>query len=549
MKKSVLVIALAFVGLPCSTNAQITQKLNVEKATVFLSGAEVKNAAKVELVKGENDIVFTNVAYGLSRESIIVNPGNGAIVEAVSFEHVISGANAVKYSTRARQLFDTLKSINARRKKINGEIATCKEQINILEANRKVNGSNNNLAIADVQKLLDFVQVRYQEYVDKKSRDEDSLQTLNGRFSKLEKILTTELEKENQASGELHVKLLASKSGTTNVTVSYNITEAGWTPTYDVFCDDIKSPLKLFYKANVFQHSGINWNNVQLALSTGNPQEGMEAPELTPNYIALRNVNLSEKPKAKSSMYILDGAQVSGLNTGEDAGELDAKKSFAPATYEQTISEHTAVNNAGVNTSFNIDLPYTIPGNGEEILVAIKSYSPAATYRYVTTPKLDEDVFLIAQVPGWQDLSLLNGETNLFYEGTYVGHGSIDPKNTKDTLDVSIGRDKKIVVTREQDKKMRSVKMIGSNVRQTAGYTITVRNTRNNDVNIMVKDQLPVSNDKDITLEDTETGGADYNEQTGMLTWQLTLKPNEVKKLSFGCTVKYPKGKRIEGLE
>ncbi len=218
------------------------------------------------------------------------------------------------------------------------------------------------------------------------------------------------------------------------------------------------------------------------------------------------------------------------------------------ATENTSINNYVSVDNAGINTSFDIDLPYTIPSDGQQHLVAIKKYELPATYRYYAVPKLDKDAFLQAQVTNWEDLNLLPGQTNIFYEGTYVGQGTIDVRNVKDTMTISLGRDKKIVVKRERDMKLRSVKTIGTNVRETFVYNITVRNTRKENINLIIEDQQPVSNDKDILIEDKDTGGSEYDELTGAMKWTLSLNANETKKVEFGYTIKYPKGKTVDNL-
>ncbi len=181
-----------------------------------------------------------------------------------------------------------------------------------------------------------------------------------------------------------------------------------------------------------------------------------------------------------------------------------------------TMNQYVSVDNAGINTSFDIELPYTIPSDGQQHLIAIKRYELPASYRYYAVPKMDKDAFLQAQVTNWEELNLLPGETNIFYEGSYVGKGNIDVRNVQDTMTLSMGRDKKIIVKRERDTKLRSVKTIGANVRETFAYTITIRNTRKETINLTVQDQLPVSNDKDITIENKnkDAGGAAYNETT-----------------------------------
>ena len=115
-------------------------------------------------------------------------------------------------------------------------------------------------------------------------------------------------------------------------------------------------------------------------------------------------------------------------------------------------------------------------------------------------------------------------------------------------MTLSLGRDKKIVVKRERNIKLRSVKTIGSNVRETFAYTITVRNTRKESIALIVQDQLPVSNDKDIVIEDADAGNSEHDEITGMMKWTLSLNANEAKDLTFGYTIKYPKGKTVANL-
>ncbi|NCX96668.1 MAG: DUF4139 domain-containing protein, partial [Chitinophagia bacterium] len=144
--------------------------------------------------------------------------------------------------------------------------------------------------------------------------------------------------------------------------------------------------------------------------------------------------------------------------------------------------------------------------------------------------------------------SLLPGETGIFYEGTYVGKGFIDPKSTKDTMKLSIGRDKKIVITRERDKKLRATKLLGSTVNDTYAYTIAVRNTRKQKATIEIEDQMPVSNDKDIVVETIDNDKAEYDAPTGKMKWTLELQPGETKKITFSYSITYPKGKRINGL-
>jgi uncharacterized protein (TIGR02231 family) len=137
---------------------------------------------------------------------------------------------------------------------------------------------------------------------------------------------------------------------------------------------------------------------------------------------------------------------------------------------------------------------------------------------------------------------------NVFFEGTFVGKSFIDPNAVKDTLAVSLGRDKRIVLKREQVKDFTTRRTVGANVRETQAWEISVRNTRNEPVKIALEDQLPISRNSQIEVTVIDVAGAQYNKETGKLVWDMTLQPNETKKVVIKYEVRYPKDKQISGL-
>lgn len=521
--------------------AQTQQKLNIDQATVFLSGAELVSTANISLSKGENEVLFTNVAGDVNSQSLTINATNGVVVEAATFQNNYLAAEV--FSPRAKEIKDSIDLVTENRGAISNKITVLTEQVAVLQGNRKVGGENTGLSVAELTKMLDLISNKMEGYLSQKNKQDELLKKADDRLAKLKKQLDEEQKKEYQPGGQLLVKFYAKEATASAISIDYVVPHAGWTPTYDIFADNVNSPVKLFYKANIFQNSGVKWNNVRLSLSTGNPNEGVQAPVINPWYLSFYipqayNQSMSNTPQ--SNVYQYKKALV-------DA-DKPASHILAQGMEQTSISNYVSVDNSGVNTTFDIDLPYTIPSDGQQHLVAIKKYELPATYRYYAVPKLDKDAFLQAQVTNWEDLNLLPGQTNIFYEGTYVGRGSIDVRNVKDTMTLSLGRDKKVVVKRERDVKLRSVKTIGTNVRETFAFTITVRNTRKENINLVIQDQQPVSNDKDIVIEDKDLGNSEYDETTGMMKWTLSLNANETKNVRFGYTIKYPKGKTVTGL-
>ncbi len=560
----------------CAT-AQPQQKLKIEEAVVFLNGAELTSRAKVNLAQGENEILFINVAGDINTQSITVGASGGVVVESAMFQNNYLGNETT--TAQVKEIKDSIGFLARSKKPVNAQLIVVNEQISLLASNKKVSGETNGLSVAELTKLLDLYNTRYEGYLNRKSSLEEILNNTDERISKLNQQLNEVQRNGLQPGGQILVKFYTKDATASLITIDYVVSDAGWSTAYDIMADAVNMPIKLAYKANIHQNCGVNWDNVRLSLSTGNPNEGVTAPVLNPVYLAfyrppvvnsyqnqghtLERAEIATMPttqvtdlvstttgvyesqrgsdaniaggRTSGTLYIIDGVRVQGTSGVQSQDNT-------------SIEHYVTVDNAGVNTTFDIDLPYTIPCDGKEHLVAVKKYELPATYRYYAAPKLDKDAFLQAQVTNWEDLNLMTGPTNIFYEGTYVGQGTLDPHRVKDTLNISLGRDKKIVVKRERDTKLRSVKALGSNMRETFVYTIMVRNNPKESINLTIQDQLPVSNDNNIVLENKDDGGAETEHNTGFMKWNLVVAPNEVKNLEFGFTVKYPKGKIVANL-
>jgi uncharacterized protein (TIGR02231 family) len=155
----------------------------------------------------------------------------------------------------------------------------------------------------------------------------------------------------------------------------------------------------------------------------------------------------------------------------------------------------------------------------------------------------------MAEVADWQNLDLLPGDANIIMDETYIGKSLIDPNTIADTLNLSLGRDKRVVVKRSLVKELSSLKTSGSTSKQSFTYELIVKNNKQTDINLLLKDQYPLSNIKEVevTLDNSEE--ATVNNETGVITWKLNLKPGESKKVRFTYSVKYPKDKKIVNLK
>jgi hypothetical protein len=79
-------------------------------------------------------------------------------------------------------------------------------------------------------------------------------------------------------------------------------------------------------------------------------------------------------------------------------------------------------------------------------------------------------------------------------------------------------------------------------------YQIAIQNFRKNPIKLTVYDQIPISQDNDITVtpgqDSTKPTGVDKD--SGKISWDLDLAPSEKKIIEFDYTVEWPAGKTIE---
>lgn len=254
------------------------------------------------------------------------------------------------------------------------------------------------------------------------------------------------------------------------------------------------------------------------------------------------NIVMNEETKSLNEVVVTGyGRQRKVLLTGSIASlaSLDSKEIMVQSPSPSAkVEQQTTVN-------FEIKSPYSVKSDNKSYAVDMQTISLPATYQYYCVPKIDKDVFLLANIVDWEKYSLLEGEANLFFEDTYVGKSLLDVRSASDTLQLSLGRDKNVSVQREKVKDYTTKQFLGSKKEDTRDWKTTVRNNKSQRINMLVIDQVPVSTSSDIEVEVQNVSNAQYNKETGEIRWNFTLEPNETKVFDLKYAVKYPKNRHL----
>jgi len=255
-------------------------------------------------------------------------------------------------------------------------------------------------------------------------------------------------------------------------------------------------------------------------------------------YVNSGQVNISLVPD------LMELEEVVVIGYGSTSSALQGRAAGVSVSKQK---EHIplAIEKRQMSTEFEIEIPYSIPSDNQPYDVTMIEYQVAASYQYSAVPKLSDDAYLIAKIPDWTKYEMISGVANLFLQGIYQGETYLDLKGFEDTLNISVGRDKDILISREIQKDYSTKSVIGSYKKELKSWEITIKNNKNTTIDLVLEDQFPISKVDDIKIEQIESSGAEINEDNGKLTWELKLEPKEKKVLILKYEVKYPKNRNL----
>ncbi len=548
-------LSIALVTLFLNSNAQKTEEERVnapvKSVILYLDGAEVSLNKNIALNAGRTLITFTGLSPKLISKSIQVNVSNDVIVLSVSDKINFLTENIE--TPRVKQLKDSLEMLLDNNSQLNYDLTAYNQEKAMLSKNESIGGTDKGVSIAELKLAADFYRAR--------------LKDINAETFKVQKkinknnVIIYRLQREIDESGvkklpTAEVSILVMSAMKTNATVDlkYVVKECGWAPSYDLITEDINKPIQLKYRAKVYNNSGVDWTDVKMKLSTADPMQSASKPDLAAWYLNFSNLNYvnSNKNTAYNNYY---GNEINNEQNMRNAPSVAQSQSLYDEEVQTkqdkkaqkaVVIQYEEVQVSELSAEFDIKQLYSVPSDAKPYLVDVTVYNLNAMFQYYSVPKVDKDAFMLAKITGWEDLDLVEGPANVYFGGTYVGQSYINTRSVDDTLSLSFGRDKKIVVSRTKLKDFNSEQIAGTTRKVTYSYEIVVKNNRKAPIQIELEDQLPVSQNSEIVVEVKEISKAEKNDLTGQLKWKLSLAPDETKKLLLTYTIKYPKNKSID---
>jgi hypothetical protein len=538
---------------------------------------------------------------------------------------------------RVKQLREAeklVKSTDEKERELKAQLEVVNAQLEMVKTNSSIGNRTTVTPLANIKELNNYYAQETLELKKKAIAIDQELEKLAEIREKQEKTVDSIARLKLKTMTEADLTLQVAQAGKVEFDLTYYVRNAGWYPTYDLRSEGLGLPLQLSYKANMFQNTKEEWNNIPVTLSSANPSRSNIAPELRTYWIdygklaprydnelgtegSVSGVVLDEEgepligcsvtvvgtslgtvtdvngrysialPRGKNQLrfayvgYLSQTSSVNGstLNVRmkedsaalqevvvigygvskkgrgktsrkrEDASMIEGKVPGVAVSKEPEMpeSELIAVNEqrAQFGYEFEIKQPLTLLSDGKTTTTEIARYQLPATYQYLGIPRADKDAFLVADATDWQQYSLLEGEANVYFENSFIGKTILDPTVANDTLHFSLGRDNGIRMQRTKVSARSTRRLLASNQEQDMTWRITVKNSRKEAVSLLLQDQIPVSQNSNITVTTEELSGGQLDKSTGIIVWQLQLQPNEQREFIVQYRVKYPKNRQL----
>ncbi len=550
MKRIIVILALVF---SFSLNSFAQEELptyngKIDQVKVFLQQAQIEKTVSFPLKQGNNEIILSGNSQYMQTQSLQFTSINDFIITDFTpfIQYVQPTQPSEEKLSNEKKL--KLKILRDSLEILSNQNSDSYTLTSILSREKQV--LDNMKIISQPQSIDSIPKIKdgLSYYRDKMVEISKMLQKENAIVSKRSirikeinnqiNIILQGAENSFQPRNEYYIRLNIYSDKNipmSKLSYTYNVGGVYWQPFYDVKFTKPSEPASFVLKAQLTQQTGEDWNDVKLIFSTEQPNSGRILGNLYPYYLQPQQQHARTYRKQANNVESI-AAKVSGVS--EDAAEYAVPMANATKYSEMTVSQLTML-----GKEYEVGMKHTIISDGKEKIIALETKSTKADYKHYTIPKIEKAAYISALMPQWEDLELMDASGKIYLENNYINDTYISSSNTEDTLNLSIGQDKRVAVDRKVAKtKPEKTGLLSNTIETIVTITLSIKNNNQTPIDINVVDQIPLSNQENIKITAGDLSKAQYDEKTGKLTWDFSLKALEQKTITFNYTVRQPKG-------
>jgi uncharacterized protein (TIGR02231 family) len=561
--------------------APIPADSSLTAATVYTDRAVLtRTTTALAVPAGTSEITFSGLPAALLDDSVQVS-AKGTTAASLLDIATRTVFVAAEPDARIKALDDQLAALRREERALNDQSAVLESQRTLLGSIEKVSTTPVTSragetaparpTLDDYEKLLGFSatqRTRLDAAAQKLDLDRTALaEKISAAQSQLNELRGKQPGR--RANKTVTVRLSTEAAGKLDVSLSYTLPGASWTPAYDARLRSEKRQVQLDAFGVVRNATGEDWSNIALTLSTARPGLGGAAPEIAPWYVDVSRPVVYSKSSTSSMAFDRAVGSVSeaSKNSFSNGGMLAGAVFSAPAApeFESQLSI-AAVETAATSASFKIATPVTLASDNTPRRVPLGSATFSAELQYQATPKLQETAYLAAYVTNRSELPFLAGALNVFLDDTFVATSRLATTMPGEKFTLNLGADEGISIKRKIVSRFTEDTGFTTKSRRTTyDILVTVTNNKRTSERVVIKDAAPVARDEKIAVKLLAPAERDLlkpedaaaqppkigiaRDADGKLTWRYDLKPGEKREIPLKFSIEHPADLPVTGVE
>src|SRR5690242_19222333 len=518
LASSSLVLLTAFAAAPLRA-ADLDAASTIDAVTVYPDGATVTRVITVDLPSGDNILVAKDFPLSLNASSLRVEGESGAKVTIGAIDaKPPRPAPPVNLSEIDRKI----EALRDQRADLDGAVASAGARKKFAE--RFAESSPAGLGEKGEARPLSDWRAAFAAVAEEVANADTAIRDAQRKQRDLDReIVRLEQDRNTKPPSKLEVRIDLASAAATRATlrVTYAVRNARWVPLYDARLDtgakDRKPSIELVRRAEITQATGEDWSNVTLGVSTVRTAHGGAAPDLTSLIVQYPQV---PRPLA------LGSARERAFSAAPPAPAAEPVAQDAATNLARKAEEQQATVEIGAfQTAFRIPGRVSVGANEgpKSLRIASMSISPDLVIR--SAPVADPAAFLEASFVQGEDAPLLPGRVSIYRDGMFVGRGKMAAAGKDETVRLGFGADDKVMIERAVLRRNEgSAGLIVTTARtDERAFRTTVRNGHDFAIRVAIQDQLPVSENEDITVEmlpsTTPPTTTNVHDKRGVVEW------------------------------
>ena len=499
-------------------------KTDVKSVQVYRSCATVTRTGEIGLDEGRNVIYVSGLTSTSKTDGFRLRFPEG--IRAINLQ--VIGIDDIDTEEEKES-----EKIRKQVEEIEFGIVTCTMMMDLRKTNGDFSGRND-ISVEAQESYMVALPSRLKEL-------HEQLTDLQAKKASLTEKLDLAVKEEQKPI--IMAELSSEYRGQVPFELIYQENTGYWEPKYEIKFPGDGKPLDVSMKAKIRQNSGEDWKKVKVTLYTGNPSASHNIPAILSEQLSF----YEPVPQASPLMGMMGmgmAAQVAGASA--NAMSMSSAMMMQAAPVKDVAMAEAAVEESENMTAFELPEERDVISGTDGNIALLQSFEVEAEYHVLTIPKLANECYLTADVKT-ADWPLPSAKASVYIKDSFAGEAYVNVNSGDDIekFTLSLGLDERVSVVRTELPSKNQEAFIKNQRTRTYSKSIKIVNSSSEDLKILVKDQIPVSTEKTIVVQQTELSGGEVEESSGVVSWLLDAEPKKTIELILTYSVSWPKDKEM----